>query len=132
MPLYLSGLPPASIRGALRALNQVMIGIGLLSAYLVDYALSGIGTWRVMAGLMPPEILPLCACGPAIGGAALLNWLTNLFLTLVFPVLLYAGAGAVFAIFAVCALLACVFAAAGLRETSGRSLEAIEMEQGFL
>ena len=45
--------------------------------------------------------------------------------------MLAVGAGAVFALFAICAVLACIFVVTLLRETMQRSLETIEVEQSF-
>jgi hypothetical protein len=81
---------------------------------------------------MLPEVLPLKARGAGMGAAALLVWLTNFAVSLSFPVLLALGAGRVFALFAVTALLAFVFARTQLTETKGRSLEQIELDASFL
>jgi MFS transporter, SP family, galactose:H+ symporter len=50
-PLYISEVAPAQTRGALVSLYQFAITIGILAAYLVDYALSGGAFWRWMLGL---------------------------------------------------------------------------------
>ncbi|MDO8954026.1 MAG: sugar porter family MFS transporter [Gammaproteobacteria bacterium] len=50
-PLYLSEVAPKNIRGALIALYQLMITIGILAAFLSDTAFSLIGSWRWMLGL---------------------------------------------------------------------------------
>ena len=49
-PLYISEVAPAKTRGALVSLYQFAITIGILAAYLVDYALAGHGQWRAMLG----------------------------------------------------------------------------------
>ncbi|WP_405163341.1 sugar porter family MFS transporter [Nocardia sp. NBC_01499] len=51
VPTYLSELAPTRARGALSTLNQLMIVSGILIAYIVDWALSGSGNWRLMFGL---------------------------------------------------------------------------------
>ncbi|MBM7651342.1 sugar porter family MFS transporter [Neobacillus cucumis] len=51
VPVYLAEMAPAEIRGALTSLNQLMIVIGILVAYLVDFAFSASGQWRWMLGL---------------------------------------------------------------------------------
>jgi len=58
-PLYISEVAPANVRGALVSLYQFAITVGILGAYLVDYALSGAGQWRWMLGLalIPSAIL---------------------------------------------------------------------------
>jgi sugar porter (SP) family MFS transporter len=51
-PLYISELAPPKTRGGLVSFNQVAITTGILSAYLVDYAFSGVaGNWRWMLGI---------------------------------------------------------------------------------
>jgi SP family galactose:H+ symporter-like MFS transporter len=50
-PLYISEVAPASARGALVSLYQFAITVGILAAYLIDYALAGGGAWRWMLGL---------------------------------------------------------------------------------
>jgi sugar porter (SP) family MFS transporter len=107
--------------------GQVIALAGIL-AYKISFALS----WGPIVWVMLPEVLPLRVRAPAMGAASLLNWLSNFIVSLLFPVLLAAGAGGVFAIFAAFALGAAVFAALALHETKQRSLEAIEAEQGLL
>ncbi|MDF2691505.1 MAG: transporter [Gammaproteobacteria bacterium] len=50
-PLYLSEVAPKNVRGAMIALYQLMITIGILAAFLSDTAFSVIGSWRWMLGL---------------------------------------------------------------------------------
>ncbi len=50
-PLYISEVAPASSRGALVSLYQFAITIGILAAYLIDYALAAGAQWRWMLGL---------------------------------------------------------------------------------
>ncbi len=50
-PLYISEVAPANVRGALVSLYQFAITVGILAAYLVDYALAAHGQWRWMLGL---------------------------------------------------------------------------------
>jgi sugar porter (SP) family MFS transporter len=59
IPAYLSELAPRSTRGALSALNQLMIVGGVAIAYGVDWALSSSGDWRLMIafGLVPVVML---------------------------------------------------------------------------
>jgi SP family galactose:H+ symporter-like MFS transporter len=58
-PMYISEVSPPAIRGSLVALNQLAITVGIVLAYLVDYALSGIEGWRYMfaAALVPSAVL---------------------------------------------------------------------------
>ncbi len=50
-PLYISEIAPKRKRGALVALNQLAISIGILLSYIVDYYCSIYGAWRWMLGL---------------------------------------------------------------------------------
>ena len=45
-PLYISEVAPAKFRGGLVSLYQFAITIGILGAFLVDYAFSASGEWR--------------------------------------------------------------------------------------
>src|SRR5919199_811740 len=51
VPLYLSEIAPTQIRGAISSLNQLMITIGILTAYIVNAILASSGAWRWMLGL---------------------------------------------------------------------------------
>ena len=42
-PMYLAELSPKRIRGGLVSFNQLMIVSGILAAYIVNFALKGIG-----------------------------------------------------------------------------------------
>lgn len=59
VPLYISEMSPARIRGALVSLNQVAIGAGIGVAYFVDYALAGSQSWRWMfaSAVFPAAVL---------------------------------------------------------------------------
>ncbi|WP_293770416.1 sugar porter family MFS transporter [uncultured Corynebacterium sp.] len=50
-PMYIAEVSPAVVRGRLVSLNTLMIVVGQLAAYLVNSALAGTGSWRVMLGL---------------------------------------------------------------------------------
>ena len=50
-PLYISEVAPAPSRGALVSLYQFAITVGILGAYIIDYALAAHGQWRWMLGL---------------------------------------------------------------------------------
>jgi sugar porter (SP) family MFS transporter len=51
-PMYISELVPPKIRGGLVSFNQLMVTIGILIAYIVDFSLQGLGNnWRWMLGL---------------------------------------------------------------------------------
>ncbi|MDR3112865.1 MAG: sugar porter family MFS transporter [Endomicrobium sp.] len=52
VPLYLAEMAPAKSRGTLSTLNQLMITIGILSAYIVNLAFAEwTDGWRIMLGL---------------------------------------------------------------------------------
>ena len=51
VPLYIGEVAPPRVRGALVSFNQLALTTGILVAFLVDYALSGSGDWRLMFGL---------------------------------------------------------------------------------
>ena len=51
VPIYLSEIAPARVRGALSGLNQLMISSGILIAYLINLGLSEGAEWRVAFGL---------------------------------------------------------------------------------
>src|SRR3712207_1682875 len=51
VPLYLSEVAPTEIRGAVSSLNQLMIVVGILLAYIVNALLAASEAWRTMLGL---------------------------------------------------------------------------------
>jgi sugar porter (SP) family MFS transporter len=51
VPLYIGEVAPPKIRGALVSFNQLMITLGILVSYLVDYGLADSENWRLMFGL---------------------------------------------------------------------------------
>ncbi|MCR3721996.1 MULTISPECIES: sugar porter family MFS transporter [Prauserella salsuginis group] len=59
VPVYMSEMAPARMRGRLAGLNQLMIVTGLLLGYLVNLALAGSGDWRLMlaSGALPAVLL---------------------------------------------------------------------------
>jgi SP family galactose:H+ symporter-like MFS transporter len=61
VPAYISELSPAQIRGETLTLNQLLITLGILVAYLVDWAFAGAQDWRAMfaVGLIPSLALVL-------------------------------------------------------------------------
>ncbi len=110
-------------RGPLRGEAVIAIAVLCIALYKVAFSLS----WGPVVWVLLPEVLPLAGRGAGMGIAAMLNWVGNFFVALTFPVLLAVGAGSIFMIFAVFALIAFVFAWRMLQETSGRSLEQIEL-----
>jgi MFS transporter, SP family, galactose:H+ symporter len=61
VPVYISEVSPAEARGWQVSLFQLAITVGILAAYLVDYAFAAGGQWRWMLGLavVPGAILGL-------------------------------------------------------------------------
>jgi sugar porter (SP) family MFS transporter len=114
--------------GSLDSTPGVLLAVLCIAVYKTAFSLS----WGPLVWVLLPEVLPLRARGPAMGLATLLNWLSNFVVALTFPVLLAAGAGTVFEVFACCALAAFFFARMLLHETSGRSLEEIELGEAPL
>ncbi|MEJ5928708.1 sugar porter family MFS transporter [Corynebacterium sp. H128] len=51
VPMYISEMAPAQIRGQLVSLNTLMIVVGQLLAFLTNSALAHTGNWRLMLGL---------------------------------------------------------------------------------
>ncbi|MEO5724774.1 MAG: sugar porter family MFS transporter, partial [Ilumatobacteraceae bacterium] len=63
VPTYLGEMAPAQIRGRILALNQLLITIGLLASYIVNWVFAGAGDWRLMfwmAGI--PGVILVVAC----------------------------------------------------------------------
>ncbi len=63
-PLYISEMSPPANRGALVAMNHLMITVGILLSYLIDYAFTGAGDWRAMiaVGAIPAVVLGIGIC----------------------------------------------------------------------
>ncbi|MET9776966.1 sugar porter family MFS transporter [Streptomyces sp. NPDC006367] len=59
VPVYLSEISPKQVRGQLLTLNQLMITVGILVAYLVNLLFAGSGGWRQMfaCGAVPAVVL---------------------------------------------------------------------------
>lgn len=51
VPLYISEMSPTRVRGTLSSLFQLAITLGILVAYLINFALSGSEAWRWMLAL---------------------------------------------------------------------------------
>jgi sugar porter (SP) family MFS transporter len=111
--------------GDLHTLNGRLIALTCLAAFKIAFSLS----WGPLVWVMLPELLPLHLRGTAMGGAVFLNWATNFLLSLLFPMMLAAGAAAVFELFAGFGFIAFLLTAKWLPETTGRSLERLELEQ---
>jgi SP family galactose:H+ symporter-like MFS transporter len=59
VPLYISEIAPAALRGGMVSFNQLFITIGILISYGIDYIFSASGNWRAMFafGAVPATIL---------------------------------------------------------------------------
>ncbi|MYR44495.1 sugar porter family MFS transporter, partial [Streptomyces sp. SID5910] len=59
VPVYLSEISPTKIRGRLLTMNQLMITLGILIAYLVNLAFSRSEMWRAMfaVGAVPAALM---------------------------------------------------------------------------
>jgi MFS transporter, SP family, sugar:H+ symporter len=51
VPLYLAEIAPTEVRGRIASLNQLMIVIGILAAFIVNAILASSQDWRLMLGL---------------------------------------------------------------------------------
>ncbi len=63
VPTYLGEMAPTQVRGRVLSLNQLLVTVGLLASYLVNWAFSQSGQWRAMfwVGGIPSALLVL-AC----------------------------------------------------------------------
>ena len=62
-PLYISEIAPVKARGKLVSVNQLAITVGIVTAYLVDFAFADFGAWRWMfAGAAVPASRSASAC----------------------------------------------------------------------
>ena len=107
-----------------RAPGQVAAVLAL-ALFKAAYSLS----WAPLLWIMLPELFPLRLRGVGVSAGSGANWAANFLVSLLFPVLLAAGSGAVFGIFAVIGVLAFVFTVVFVKETAGRSLEELELAE---
>jgi sugar porter (SP) family MFS transporter len=110
---------------ALHATDGRIIAVTCLAVFKIAFSLS----WGPLVWVMLPELLPLQVRGTAMGGAVFLNWAANFLVSLLFPILLAAGAGTAFELFAAFGVMAFLLTAKWLPETTGRSLESLELER---
>lgn len=59
VPLYISELAPAEVRGGMVSLNQLAVTLGILASYGVNYAFAADANWRAMflVGIIPGLVL---------------------------------------------------------------------------
>jgi sugar porter (SP) family MFS transporter len=109
------------------SVGPLLLGITLVGIvlYIASFSIS----WGPVQWVALPELFPLRIRAGAVGICVIFNWLFNLIVALVFPVLLDKfGAGPNFLFFAVTTALAFLFAKKLMPETKGRSLEDIERD----
>lgn len=94
-----------------------------LALFKAAYSLS----WAPLLWVMLPELFPLRVRSVGVGAGSAANWAANFLVSLLFPVLLAAGTGSVFALFAGIGVLAFLFTVVFVKETTGRSLEELEL-----
>lgn len=100
-----------------------VLAVLCLALFKAAYSLS----WAPLLWVMLPELFPLRVRSVGVGAASGANWAANFLVSLLFPVLLAAGAGTVFGIFAATGMLAFLFTVVFIKETAGRSLEDLEL-----
>ena len=64
VPLYISELAPAHLRGRLVAYNTIAVTGGIVVSYLIGYFLSPTESWRMMLGI---GVLPALILWIAVG-----------------------------------------------------------------
>jgi len=64
VPTYISEISPTDLRGSLSSVFQLAITLGILLAYMVNFALAGAEAWRWMLGLaaVPAVVLFVGMC----------------------------------------------------------------------
>lgn len=105
------------------AMNAILT-VSLLGIYILFFGVS----WGPVVWVMIGEIFPLNLRGIGMGIASSVNWLSNLLVTLTFPLLLEKMGTNLFLVYAGMGLLAILFIHRSVIETSGKSLEQIELE----
>ncbi|MGK9220362.1 sugar porter family MFS transporter [Microbacterium barkeri] len=98
----------------------------LLLVFIVSFIAIMQGTIGPLSWLMISEIFPLRMRGRMIGASAMVLWLTNAAVSLVFPSLVSALGFGTFLLFAAVGFVAIAFMAKFLPETGGRTLEEFE------
>ncbi|WP_255946267.1 sugar porter family MFS transporter [Streptomyces odontomachi] len=98
------------------------VSVLALAVFKFAYSLS----WGPLLYVTLPEIFPLHLRGAGVSFSALWAQVAIFLVTLLFPIMLAAGASLIFFLFAVMGVVAYVFAAKLLSELSRKSLETIE------
>jgi MFS family permease len=108
--------------------NSTMImvfAVLLLGLYIIAFGVSWGGTMWVVLG----EIFPNTVRGIGVGAGSMTNWISNTFVTAIFPLViaLVGLASSYWILFAFC-ILGVLFVVKFLPETKGKTLEEIEAE----
>ena len=115
----------ANVAGMAYGPGLVVLTLVSIVIYIASYAVS----WGPVQWVMLPELFPLRMRGSAVGLCVIFNWLFNMLVSLVFPMLLdVSGPGPMFLFFALMAVCAVWFVRGALVETKGKSLEQIETQ----
>ena len=105
------------------------IGILALLAAIGFIAFFGL-TWGPVMWVMLGEMFPNKYRGAALAMAGMSNWLANFFVTITFPVLLATiGLGMSYGIYALFGIVAFFFVKKYVKETKGRTLEEMSLNQ---
>ena len=115
----------ANVAGMAYGPGLVVLTLVSIVVYIASYAVS----WGPVQWVMLPELFPLRMRSSAVGLCVIFNWLFNMLVALVFPMLLdVSGPGPMFLFFALMAVCAVWFVRGSLVETKGKSLEQIETQ----
>ncbi|MBT2668976.1 sugar porter family MFS transporter [Bacillus sp. ISL-4] len=99
-----------------------------LSLFIVAYSAS----WGMVVWVILGEIFPMNVRGVAMGVASTALWLSNIVISMSFPVLVEAvGVGILFLAYAIIGVFAFLFVMKYVPETKGKTLEEIELEMAF-
>ena len=74
VPVYLSEVAPPHARGWVVSLFQLAVTVGIVVAYLTDYAFAGVQGWRWMLGL---AVAPALVFDGAVAGQQTLDQAVN-------------------------------------------------------
>lgn len=102
--------------------TMAIITVIATTVYICFFA----STWGPITWITIGEVFPLHVRGEAVGFCSSMDWLANLVVALIFPLLLEAFGTATFLIFAVICYLSLLFIKFQMFETRGKSLEEIE------
>jgi sugar porter (SP) family MFS transporter len=117
-----------SLVGIYLASSNAYLTIAIMAIFLSIIAC----TWGLVLWILLAEIFPLKIRGLAIGICSFFLWLSNSFISLVFPLAVSRfGTGTIFLGFGVICLASFFFVKRYVPETKGRTLEEIELDFRF-